>query len=209
MATLAEAYARLILDLDRDDMGSGGALEQAKIDAVADAINHFKAEQFWFNRASGSGDTIAADATLALPSGVYVPHLVSYDGAALLRVPLADIEHRTETGVPTHWAENEETIQLWPIPDGAYTIFVHGTADIDAPASASSNIWTVEAEDLILAEAKVILCRGPLRDPDGLALAKDAREEALSAIRRESRRRSASPLQTDLIIGQPFNITSG
>ena len=33
-----QLYARIILDLNRDDMGSGGELEQAKIDAVADAI---------------------------------------------------------------------------------------------------------------------------------------------------------------------------
>lgn len=210
MATLTALYTRLILDLNRDDMGSGGELEQAKIDAVADAINHFKAEQFWFNRASGSGATTASDGTLTIPSGVHVPHVVAYSGNELTRVPLAQIEHKDDTGIPTQWAENEEQIQLWPIPDAAYTIYVYGTADIDAPASgAASNIWTTEAYDLILSEAKVILCRGPLRDPEGLAMAKDARAEALSALRRESRRRSAAPLQTDLVVGEPFNITSG
>lgn len=210
MATLTALYTRIILDTNRDDMGSGGELEQAKIDAVADAIQHFKAEQFWFNRASGSGNTTADDATLAVPTGVHVPNVVSYNGGALVRVPLADIECRTETGVPSKWAENEEQIQLWPIPDAAYAISVYGTADIDAPATGNdSNIWTTEAYDLILAEAKVILCRGPLRDPEGLGLAKDARAEALSALRRESRRRSASPLQTDLLVGEPFDIING
>lgn len=209
MATLAQLYTRLILDTNRDDLGSGGELEQAKIDAVDAAIAQFKAEQFWFNRASGSGATTATDATLALPSGVYVPKVVSYSGQPLQRVPLCEIEHRTETGVPSKWAENEETIQLWPIPDAAYTISVFGTADTDAPASGSSNIWTVEALELILAEAKVILCRGPLRDPEGLALAKDARDEALSFLRRESRRRSESQLRTELPISSSFNINTG
>lgn len=210
MATLTALYTRIILDTNRDDMGTGGELEQAKIDAVADAIQHFKAEQFWFNRASGSGNTTATDATLALPTGVYVPNVVSYSGDELTRVPLSEIEHRTETGVPTKWAENEEQIQLWPIPNATYAISVYGTADIDAPASgADSNIWTTEAYDLILAEAKVILCRGPLRDPEGLGLAKDARAEALSALRRESRRRSAAPLQTDMLVGEPFDIING
>lgn len=210
MATLTQLYSRLILDLNRDDMGASGELEQAKIDAVADAINHYKAEQFWFNRASGSGDTTADDATLAMPTGVFVPNCVSYNGNELTRVPLAEIEHRTETGVPSKWAENEEQIQLWPIPDAAYTIYVYGTADVDAPASgAASNIWTTEAYDLILAEAKVILCRGPLRDPEGAGLAKDARAEALAALRRESRRRSGAPLQTEIGIAEPFNIVSG
>lgn len=210
MATLTQLYTRIILDTNRDDMGTSGELEQAKIDAVVDAINHFKAEQFWFNRASGSGATTADDATLTIPTGVYVPKVVSHDGVALERVPLCDIEHRTETGPPSKWAENEEAIELWPIPDAAYTLYVYGTADIDAPASgATSNIWTTEAYDLILAEAKAILCRGPLRDIEGLALAKDARDEALSALRRESRRRGQSPLRSDLPLTGSFNINTG
>lgn len=209
MATLAQLYTRLILDTNRDDMGSGGELEQAKIDAVTAAINNYKAEQFWFNRASGTGATTATDATLALPTGVYVPKVVSYNGQKLTRVPLDSIEHKAETGLPTQWAENEETIQLWPIPDAAYTLGVFGTADIDAPASDAANIWTTEAYDLILNEAKVILCRGPLRDPEGLALAKDGREEALTMLRRETRQRGGSGLTTDIpsVIGA-YNINT-
>lgn len=209
MATLAGLYTRLILDLNRDDMGSGGELEQAKIDAVVAAVDKYKAEQFWFNRASGSGNTTASDATLAMPTGVFVPKVVSYLGRPLASVPLDEIECLTETGPPRKWAENEETIQLWPIPDGTYAISVFGTADIDPPASASSNIWTVEALELILAEAKVILCRGPLRDPEGLALAKDGRDEALTALRRETRRRGSSRLRTDLPMSDSFNIATG
>lgn len=210
MATLTELYTRVILDLNRGDMGSGGELEQAKIDAVAAAINRHKAELFWFNRASGSGATSDADATLAMPTGVYVPKVVAYSGTPLARVALEAIEHKTETGQPTHWAENEEQIQLWPIPDAAYTLYVYGTADIDAPSSgASSNIWTTEAYDLILNEAKVTLCRGPLRDPEGLALAKDGRDEALAALRRETRQRGGSPLVADIpTSGEAYNINT-
>lgn len=199
MATLTQLYTRIILDTNRDDMGSGGELEQAKIDAVVDAINHYKAEQFWFNRASGTSNTTAADATLTMPTGVYVPKTVSYLGCALRRVQLDEIEHRTETGVPQVWAENEEQIQLWPIPDGTYAIYVYGTADIDAPSSGgSSNIWTTEAYDLILNAAKISLYRGPLRDPEGLALAKDGLNEALGALQRETRQRARSGLLSDL-----------
>ena len=209
MATLAELYTRLILDLNRDDLGAGGELEQAKIDAVTAAVDKYKADPFWFNRGSGTVVTTAAVATIALPAGVHVPSAVSYDGQALLRVPLGDIEHRTETGLPSKWAEDEGLIHLWPIPDGAYMVSVYGTADIDAPASDASNIWTAEAYELVLAEAKVILCRGPLRDTEGMILAKDAREEALSSLRRESRRRSVSRLRTDLPLTESFNINRG
>jgi hypothetical protein len=80
MATLTQLYTRIILDTNRDDMASGGELEQAKIDAVADAVEFHSDEQFWFNRASGSGNTTAADATLAMPTGVRVPSVVAYLG---------------------------------------------------------------------------------------------------------------------------------
>jgi hypothetical protein len=209
MATLAELYTRLILDLCRDDLGSGGELEQAKVDAVSAAITRWKSEQFWFNRASGSGNTANGVATIAIPSGVHVPEVVSYLGEALHRVPVSEIAYRTETGVPSEWAENEGSIQLWPIPDGVYSLTVSGTADTSAPALGASNIWTTEAYELILAEAKVILCRGPLRDPEGAIMAKDAREEALTSLRRETRRRSASPRRTDLPLTESFNINRG
>lgn len=210
MATLTQLYTRIILDLDRADMGSGGDLEQAKIDAVADAIAQYKLERLWFNRANGSGNTVADTATIAMPSGVYIPEVVSYDGEALVRVPLHEIQHRTETGVPSHWAENEETIQLWPIPDAVYAIKVYGSADIDAPAAGGdSNIWTVEGYSLILNAAKRILF-GVLRDPEGAAMAANAEDRALTILRRESARRWQSPRRSDVPQTRTtFNINRG
>jgi hypothetical protein len=118
---------------------------------------------------------------------------------ALTRVGLDTIENLLETSMPRYWAEDEETIHLWPIPDAVYTLYVYGTADIDIPASgAASNIWTTEAFDLMRAEAKITLYRGPLRDPDGMQLAMSERDDALAWMRRESRNRDKAPLVTDL-----------
>src|SRR4051812_45852643 len=80
MATLTQLYARIILDTNRDDMGSGGELEQAKIDAVADAIARHASEFFWFNRASGTVTTVAGTATAALPAGMRIAQIVSRQG---------------------------------------------------------------------------------------------------------------------------------
>jgi hypothetical protein len=214
MATLTELYTAIILDLNRGDMGSAGELEQAKINAVVGAINKYKTEQFWFNRASGSGTTTADDATLAIPSGVYVPRMVSYGtaygGQSLTRIPLDAIENRIETGMPWKWAEDEETIHLWPIPNAVYTLYVYGTADIDAPAAGAANIWTTECFDLMRAEAKITLCRGSLRDPEGMQLAMSERDDALAALRRESRNRDQAPLTTDIPpTRRYFNINYG
>jgi hypothetical protein len=209
MATLAQIYTRIILETARDDMASGGELEQAKVDAVAGAIEFHADEQFWFNRHSGTGNTTAADATLTMPTGLRVATVVAYNGTELEKRPLEELEFRTETGPPQKWAENEGTIQLWPIPDGIYAITVFGLATAEAPLSASSNVWTTEAADLIVATAKGRLCRGPLRDVEGAGLADIDETRALAKLRRETRRRNRAGLVTDIPIPDNFNIVTG
>lgn len=46
MATLGDLKTRLRTDLDRDDMGSGGALEAALNLAVTRAVEHWRARSF-------------------------------------------------------------------------------------------------------------------------------------------------------------------
>ena len=210
MGTLGQLYARLILDTDRDDMAAGGELAQARIDAVADAVEQHSDEQFWFNRASAEATTTGGGAALALPAGIRIAGLVALGGEPLAKVALERIEHRTETGRPTCWAENEGAIQLWPVPDGAYALSVHGLASTAVPPDESeSNHWTSEARRLILATAKKILYRGSLRDPEGYALARDEEGEALARLRRETRRRDRAGLACDLPVRTGFDILAG
>jgi hypothetical protein len=212
MATLTQLYARIVLDLNRDDMGSGGELEQAKIDAVADAIEMHAGELFWFNHASGTASTVAGTATVALPAGMRIAQVVTWLGKALRKVPLEKIERAENSaapvaGPPGLWAEDGGAIHLWPMPDAAYPLTVNGIADLGVPAD--ENGWTQEGYRLILAEAKKILCRGPLRDGDGLALAADAAREALAQMRRETGRRGGAPLAADLPAPARFDINAG
>src|SRR3954462_9103249 len=100
MATLTQIYARIILDTNRDDMGSGGELEQAKIDAVADAIARHASELFWFNRASGTVTTVAGAATAALPAGMRIAQIVSRQGAPLRKVALEEIARAYNAASP-------------------------------------------------------------------------------------------------------------
>src|SRR4051812_34446445 len=133
MATLAELYTRIILDTNRDDMGSGGELEQAKIDAVADAIEYYADEQFWFNRAAGTVSTSANVATGALPAGMRIASVATYLGNEVEKVPLVAIEALVNasspvTGPPAKWAEDAGAIRLYPTPDAAYALAVYGVA---------------------------------------------------------------------------------
>lgn len=212
MATLTQLYTRIILDTNRDDMGSGGELEQAKIDAVADAVEFYADELFWFNRKSGTISTVASTATSALPSGMRIPQIVTYLSQPLLKVELEVIEAAYYAAspvlaVPQKWAEDGGLIHFYPTPDAVYSMPVYGIADLGVPGT--SNAWSTEAYELILSEAKVILCRGPLRDVDGLALAKDGRKEALDKLRRETRRRGKVPSSTDLPVPTGYNILTG
>lgn len=204
MATITALYTRLILELNRDDMGSGGELEQAKIDAVARAIEHHADELFWFNRTSGTKATVGGTATIALPTGMRIATSVSYNQVPLVKVRLDQIQHLTDTGEPTQWAENDGAIQLYPVPSGVYTLSLYGIADLGVPAS--TNEWSTEAYDLIIATAKKNLCRGPLRDFDGAAAAKDEEDDALTHLRRETRRRGITALVSDIPVPRDYNI---
>jgi hypothetical protein len=212
MATLTQLYERIILDTNRDDMGSGGELEQAKIDAVADAIETHAGEPFWFNRAAGAAATVAGIASVALPAGMRIASVVTWRGKPLRKVPLDKIQKAENSaapvsGPPCLWAEDGSAIHLWPMPDAAYALTVSGIADLGVPAS--SNAWTQEGYRLILAEAKKILFRGPLRDPEGMQLAADAAREALSALRRETGRRGGASPATYLPTNAAFDIRAG
>lgn len=209
MATLAETKTRIITELNRDDMGSGGGLETVLASAIDRAIEFHADEAFWFNRKSGTTVTVAATATAVLPTGMRIPLVVSYNAVPLTKVALEEIEYKTDAGTPTHWAENEGTIQLWPIPGSVLTLSVQGIAELGTPASAASNEWTTTALDLTVATAKKFLCRDALRDPDGEASAGRAETDYLTKLRRESRRRGRVNLTSDLPIPHGFNIVTG
>lgn len=211
MATTAQLKTRVILQTNRDDMGSGGALEQALTDALAQAVEDWADKQFWFNRASGTGNTTANVATISMPSGIRTPEVVSYLSQALTRVPLSEIEFDLlSTGTPSAWAEDEGAIRLWPIPNAVYAIYVYGTDSAGVPASGSSNIWTTEAYDLVVATTCKRLYRDYLRDVEGATLAQAAEAEALTKLQRETRRRSAAPARSGVPSGRhSYNINRG
>jgi hypothetical protein len=170
-------------------------------------------ELFWFNRISGTVSTVASTATAALPSGMRIPLVVSYLGEALEKVSLEDIEAvynatTPVTGQPTQWAEDGGLLHFYPTPNAVYALLgVSGSRTFGVPVT--TNDWTTTGFQLILARAKKILYRGPLRDPDGMALMEAAEEEALTKLRRETRRRARSNATTDLPVPTGFNIVTG
>lgn len=197
MATLAELKTRIRLETDKNDIASGGEAEEALNLAIERAIEFYADEAFWFNRDSGTTSTTSGTSYVAVPYAVRVPETVSYSGVPLQKVSPSQIEYLTDSGQPTHWAENGGIIQLWPIPNATYSLSVYGVAQIDAPeADGDDTVWTNEAYDLIAARTRFLLYRDIWRDVEAVKLAAQAEGEALSRLRQETRRRGRTPLRS-------------
>jgi hypothetical protein len=197
MPTLGDLKARIFAETNRDDLGPGEALEAMLELCIGRAIEHFSGEEFWFMRSSGSRSTTAGVATVALPDAVRVAETVAHQLEPLGKVPLASIEHLQGFGAPARWAANGDNIQLWPVPDAAYPLDIFGLAQIDAPtADGQSTVWTNEAYDLIAARTRFLLFRDVFRDVEGTQLAAQAEGEAMTRLKRETRRRCVTPLRS-------------
>jgi hypothetical protein len=204
MSTLAQLKTAIILKTNRDDMGTSAALEQALADAIDRAINRYAGERFWFNYLGVASNTSAADATMTIHATLRTVDEVSYDGKLLKKRRLDEIQHLTDSGRPRVWAEADGAIHLWPIPDGTYSLTQYGLAELGTPASASSNAWTTDALDLIDASARKYLFLGYLRDPEGATMAAAEEAEALSNLRRESRRKARTRLRHDVPLSRAY-----
>lgn len=203
MATLADLKTRIADELTRDDMGSGGEAEAALDRAIDSAIELYADEMRWDNHLSDDVSTTGGSSTVAIPTGMRYALKLSYLQLPLIKDELENLQPLTATGPPSHWAADGDNIYLWPQPDAVYSLSVQGIADADAASFATQALY-----DLIAARVKVILCRFPLRDVEGLGLAMQEEAEALARVRRETRRRDSIPLKLrDLICGR-YNINT-
>jgi len=194
MATLGDLKARIVLETNRSDIDTGGEAEDALTNAITRAVEFHSDERFWFNR--GSATVSASTQTVAIPT-LRVVDQVAIGTCVLRKFPLDELIYRTDTGQPTAWAENGDSVTLWPIPDSTYSLQVYGIAQIDAPTlDADDTVWTNEAYDLIAARTRFLLFRDAWRDNDGAQGAAQAEDEALTKLRRETRRRGVTPLRS-------------
>lgn len=195
MPTLADLKARIVTETNRDDVAPGGELETLLADTIARAIEFHADELFWFNRASAAAETVAESATVAIPAGLRIALSLACDGSLLRKIAAENMDGVSGAGRPLLWAESDGAIRLWPVPDAAYPLALSGIAELGVPADA--NEWTEAGCDLIAARVRMLLFRDSLRDLDGVRLAASAEEEALSRLRRETRRRGRFAASTD------------
>lgn len=204
MATVADLKTRIADELTRDDMGSGGEAEGALLRAIDSAIEFYADELRWDNNSSGDTTTSGGSNTASLPTGMRYATQVSYLEEPLIHDELDNLEPLTETGIPSRWAMDGDSLYLWPQPDASYSLSVQGVAVSDSVTFATQALY-----DLVAARVKIILCRFPLRDEAGEAAATRDEADALTRVRRESKQRRIRPLRTDDLVNvRIYNINT-
>lgn len=154
--------------------------------AIQSAVAKWEREPFYFNRIRLAGapggpfnlvpgqeyygaQDYAPIGTLAVIDKLWI--LVSGNRYTLTRrTPeyLDDISVRPDnTGLPVDYALDAGQVRFYSIPDQAYPVGLRGTQRLTPLAEpADANAWTSDAFDLIRCEAKLILGRDVLNEPD-------------------------------------------
>lgn len=97
-------------------------------------------------------------------------------------------------GRPNCYSYHSQKLRIYPFPDSVnYTIRLHAWIRIDVPTSdTSSNAWTTEAYDLIVARAKRHLATNTLRDAAMAVTAKLEEDEQFDLLKRETSSKNGS-----------------
>jgi hypothetical protein len=209
MTTLLDLQTRIAADLTRGDLTGQIA------NAVGDAVNFYARERFWFNTSRNLGFTTAAgQIAYGVNDSPVIPNLVRIDAMfvpqnqsvlPLDRYEPGDFEilnnGATGGGKPAAFTYVDQTIRLWPTPNAAFAIILHGHYKLAAPVNPTdSNAWTTDAEELIRCHAKLLLYTDVLSDGDGAGAMAAKIPVLLAALRAESSAR----LSTGIIQGTEF-----
>lgn len=202
MATLGNVIKRIKRDLRASN---GLRLSDSDvIDAVNDAIRHYRATRFHFNEANGDNGlgktitTVVGQAAYAFPAGVLeLDHVLYLQDS--YNYPLEQWtyqEHLTAIGDTTtargpikQYAIHGNRIHAFPPPDRVTTITLTGLVELTpTPLSGltTENAWLTTALSLIRARASWDLSINTMANPDRAQDFKGVEREALNSIRWET-----------------------
>ena len=199
---------------------SGGLTLSPIKNAIQSAIAKWEREPFYFNEVYTQPlfTTVSAQefyttsdaAAIATTPDIYVLHaLISSNRYPLTKQSWEYLEevsaNPSARGQPTDWAYFAKQIRLYPIPNGAYPIRATRIQVLTALSDSNdANVWTQDGFDLIKSEAKLILAREVLHDPEIEAAMERAiygnplnpRERGyLAALKAETMRRARSKIK--------------
>jgi len=200
-STLGDMRTRIINETVRDDLTDELAVDLDN--CIQKSIDHYEWERWWFNEA-----LVTVNCT---PGSIYVPIDPTVRRIDAIRCIIGGVRYKmTErqvdwlmaaystpvVGQPTEWATLVDQVMVYPNPNLAYPLLMEQIVQVQPPLDftipQSSNRWTNEGADLIVARTKMMLYRDYLS-----ATAQDQRlgnaigqeDEAYTELRSFSNRR--------------------
>jgi hypothetical protein len=154
------------------------------VNAILSAIKDYERERWYFNEATTSVSltTTASLATYTLPADFMKMDnvMVTRSGWKSKSTPMPYIEmdsrdagNAAVNGFPQFWAIYSNLLRHYPTPDAAYTVTISYQKRLPAlSASADTNAWVDDLEELIRAKAMWNLCTYVTRNAQQAAVLK-------------------------------------
>lgn len=197
MATLDDLRDRIIRETNREELldAPGSDPTAANSDTldlcIGQAIKFYADTRFSFNEGTVSLTTVAGGDLVPWPDGLRKIDRLSYSQTGTQRYGMRLRDYQTidawqgyggSSGQPNDYAISDDYIRIYPTPDRAYPLTVIGIIDLPTnfEDGQTTNAWTNEAQDLIAARTRYLLCRDYFRDNEGAAIANAAEREALA-----------------------------
>ena len=190
--------ARIASELRRSNITSQIA------SAITTAIETYQQERWIFNESrSVTFPTVAAQEFYTSADSASIPLLIKLDYAKVYIGDTAYALHpddpsrmeelsdsATNTGQPSTYLYYDESLRLYPVPDGVYTIRLAGVFVAAAPATddEASNPWMTKAERLIRSRAKLELAIHVLQDQELAAAMGEATRDAWDDLKTRTNR---------------------
>lgn len=220
MATYSDMRARIA-----DELANDGDITSAQINyAIQDTIKVYERRSWWFNTNVGTFTTVAnqeyytATDWPAITDAVQIDAMtVTYNGVKTSVMPvdfdsIDEIQTNYAISIPRNYAYYDQSIRMYPIPSGAYTITVAYVMRLTTlSADSDTNAWTTEAEELIRQGAKRRIALNYLSSEEVAARYAGLEREAYTMMLAEQRSRQPNTLLRTSTVMSPkrFNIISG
>ncbi len=186
MSTFGTMVNRIADDMARSDVTAAAKAE------INSAIRHYSTRRFWFLEARATVNTVDSQEFYTLPgdfmdidSLVITVNSWTYSLIQRTYQALEDwfVQASTFTGYPTDFAIYDQQLRLYPVPNGAYQMTLSYLQRLeDLSATASTNSWMTEGEELIRARAESRLYVNRYRDFEAAQAMQMVENDALSAM---------------------------
>lgn len=188
-----------------DELARSDLTSQIKL-SIQSAIDHYERQAFYFNESQFTFSTVASQEYYGSADSSSIPLLsdilsvrITVNGSTYTLIE-RDFQYLEAistnsgyTGDPTEFCYFAKQFRFYPIPSAARTIQVSGTLRLsDLSATADTNAWMTDAEELIRCRAKYDLFMHVIRSPEEALAMKQAESEAAMALRGETTQRGSS-----------------